>query len=165
MTISAKKNNLKNSIKNSQTFKPKNGQILFSEFKKDEHHSFYEDDIDENRRHSKGSLNSMEKVKSINETEPSEKNEPSEPNEPNESNELDRTDSPKQTNYFMQDDDIRDYTDNEKQFLIVLSNTSLVYDYSLSDEYMLTLLKHNGMTAIIDEYMSLIAQNNLNYRH
>jgi hypothetical protein len=106
--------------------------------------------MNENGRHSKGSMNSLEKVKSIKETEP---------------NEPDSTDSPKQTNYFMQEDDIRNYTDKEKQFLIVLSNTSLVYDYSLSDEYMLSLLKHNGMSAIIDEYISLIVENNLNYRH
>lgn len=82
--------------------------------------------------------------------------------EPNDPEKVDT--SKRETHSFMQED-LRNYTDNEKKFMVILANTSLVYDYTLSDEYMLSILKHNNMSEYIDDYINLIDQNNLNHRH
>jgi hypothetical protein len=137
-------------MKNSQTLGAKQGEFLFGEFKKDENHTYYEDQVDENQRHSSGSINSLEKNVLAKETEP---------------NDPEKVDTSKRETHSFMQEDIRNYTDNEKKFMVILSNTSLVYDYTLSDEYMLSLLKHNNMSDYIEEYINLIDQNNLNYRH
>lgn len=50
----------------------------------------------------------------------------------------------------------------EREFLKILENTARVYGYPLNEEYLLSLLKHNGMEDYIYEYMGLIKENGLN---
>jgi len=46
--------------------------------------------------------------------------------------------------------------------MIILANTSKVYSYPLVEEYMLLLLKHNGMSEYIQEYMKILKDNHIN---
>ena len=45
--------------------------------------------------------------------------------------------------------------------MIILSNTSKVYSYPLIEEYMFLLLKSNGMSEYIQEYMKILKDNHI----
>lgn len=62
----------------------------------------------------------------------------------------------------MQEFEDREFSEAERDLLIILSNTAKVYNYTLSEEYMLSLLKRNGMNDYIQEYSQMIKENNLN---
>lgn len=91
------------------------------------------------------SESSLDKESSGKETEPQEKMETSK----------------RETSSFMQDEDIRNYSDDEKAILMILSNTCKVYQYHLSDEYMLNLMKHNGMVPFFTEYVTMVKDQDI----
>jgi hypothetical protein len=101
----------------------------------------------EENRNSDGCINSAGKDSLVKDTEP---------------NVREKMDTSKRETMSYMQDDARPYTENEKKFLKILANTGKVYDYALSDEYCLSLLKHNGMQEYIDEYITIIDENNLN---
>lgn len=45
--------------------------------------------------------------------------------------------------------------------MIILANTAKVYGYSLVEEYMLLILKENGMSEYIQEYMKILKDNHI----
>ena len=63
----------------------------------------------------------------------------------------------------MQDNGPINYTEAEKQFLVILSNTKMVYEYYLDEEYLLEILNRNELGDYIKEFTELLEQNQLNY--
>lgn len=122
--------------------------MYFTEFKTQDRRTYYEDPMCDVQHPSE---DSMEKESSGKETDT-----------------LDRDKletSKRETNSFMQDDDVRAYTDDEKAFLVVLTNTIKVYGYQLSEEYLLRLIKYNGMDVYIPEYVKMLKENDCNFFH
>lgn len=144
MSKSEKKN-----IKSS-TFAAKNSPFSFTEFQKEEeNHTYYDDQMDLEQRPSNGCFNSFEKnglEKEIGTID------------------YRKADTSKsETQTHMQDEYSKKYNSTEKKFLTILSNTKMVYDYQLLEEYLLEILKKNKLGEYIDEYIQLLESNGVNY--
>lgn len=129
---------------------PNRGNLYFGDFRNDKYRTYYEDPDDDGNRNSEASINTLEDKSFGKETEPGER-------------EKVET-SKRETNSFMQEEvDVRGYQTYEKEFLVILGNTTKVYSYQLAEEYLLQLLKHNGLGSYIKNYMDLLKDNNLNH--
>lgn len=116
--------------------------MYFTEFKTQDRRTYYEDPMGDLQHPSE---DSADKESSGKDTEPLEREK--------------METSKRETNCFMQDDDVRAYTDDEKALLVILTNTVKVYGYQLSEEYILNLIKHNGMEVYIPEYIKMLKEN------